>query len=328
MVLIYWWLAIILVAAAAGVLIMCWRRQKRPHDHKGLPIANSHYFTELPEYKKTVRLYRRLLIGFIGGLGVLLLSAIILSARYATITVDQPELRSRDVMLCLDVSGSMLEDDAKVVETFAKLADGFKGERLGLTMFDSSAVSVFPLTNDYDFIKERLAEIKEGLTSDNPSKDVTGGTTEGKGSSLIGDGLASCAVKFDLQEAKRSRSIILATDNGLAGNPLVTLQEAAGIAKDKDIRVYGLNPGEFAGTNWPDQSAEEYRQAMLLTGGGYYKFTDQAAVPGIIQQVQNQEATRFKGSPQLVQHDTPQWLAIIAFVAVTVMIVIGWRLGI
>lgn len=59
-------------------------------------------------------------------------------------------------MLCLDVSGSMAEVDMEILDTFLELTDDFKGERIGLTIFNASPVQVFPLTDDYEFVKEHL----------------------------------------------------------------------------------------------------------------------------------------------------------------------------
>ena len=61
-------------------------------------------------------------------------------------------------MLCLDVSGSMSEVDVEVLSVFEELLDGFEGERIGLTIFNSSPVQIFPLTDDYEFIRGHLRE--------------------------------------------------------------------------------------------------------------------------------------------------------------------------
>jgi Ca-activated chloride channel homolog len=333
MVLALWWLLLVWLAVLGGLGAYWWLRHRQHKKVVGLPVANTRRFTSLPLYQQLVRRYKRYVALLTGLVAIALTSAMTLSARPATVTVNQPELRNRDIMLCLDVSGSMVEDDAKIAGTFARLADSFKGERIGLTIFDSSAVVIFPLTDDYSFIKARLQALQKSLTSQDFSSsgdefDIWNGTTEGDGSSLIGDGLASCALRFDAQAAKRSRSIILATDNGLAGHPIVTLNEAAALAKQKGIRVYGLNPGDFSSSNWVDAVADEYRKAMLLTGGGYYKFTDPSAIPDLITQIQKQEATRFKGAPQLVQRDKPQWVAIVALLTVAGIIGLAWRLDI
>ena len=48
---------------------------------------------------------------------------------------------------------------------------------------------------------------------------------ESRGSSIIGDGLASCIPYFGELEEERTRIIIFTTDNDLAGNEIVTIME-------------------------------------------------------------------------------------------------------
>ena len=61
-------------------------------------------------------------------------------------------------MLCLDVSTSMNELDAIVLRQFTELAAGLRGDRIGLTIFNGSAITVFPLTDDSEFIAATLDE--------------------------------------------------------------------------------------------------------------------------------------------------------------------------
>ena len=63
-------------------------------------------------------------------------------------------------MLCLDVSGSMVEYNRSVLEQFGRLLEDFDGERVGLTIFNASAVTVFPLTTDYRFITDEFAKFR------------------------------------------------------------------------------------------------------------------------------------------------------------------------
>ena len=106
--------------------------------------------------------------------------------------VDQKD--NRDIVLCLDVSGSMIDVDAEVVSTFLRLAEGFRGERISMVIFNSSAVPVFPLTDDYDFVSDQLRRAQRSLTIVDGKDPFFAGTLNGAGSSLIGDGLTFGAV--------------------------------------------------------------------------------------------------------------------------------------
>jgi hypothetical protein len=230
-------------------------------------------------------------------------------------------------MLCLDVSGSMVEADAQVVKTFAKLARGFDGERIGLTMFDSSSVSVFPLTNDKSFIVERLTELGDALdVKDGSNYKLFNGTTLGQGSSLIGDGLASCVLRFDNLDTERSRSVILATDNAVAGAQIITLPEAASLAKEKKVRVYGLNPNDYSTESFEEETSKEFRKSVERTDGGYYALKSAKTVPEIIKTITSQEATVLKTAPQRVRNDRPQLVGAIALLGVGALVVVAWRL--
>ena len=139
-------------------------------------------------------------------------------------------------MLCLDVSTSMNGLDAIVLRQFAELAAGLRGERIGLTIFNGSAITVFPLTDDAEFIEATLAD-SPTISSARRKRSFVEGTEEG-GTSLIGDGLASCAMRFDSDD-RASRSIVFATDNALAGEPILQLSAAA-IVSERDIRVCAI----------------------------------------------------------------------------------------
>ena len=156
--------------------------------------------------------------------------------------------------------------------------------------------------------------------------DIFTGVTEGEGSSLIGDGLASCILRFDKLGTKRSRSIILATDNYANGAQIVDLWEAGALAKKNDIRIYGLNPNDYSVGTYKDKNSTQFREVVLGTEGDYYKFDDPNAISGIIDKVSKQEAARFKGSPVSVISDKPQIPIAIIIVLTIALLGIFWRL--
>ncbi len=119
-------------------------------------VANSAALTALPEYRRALRAHR-IRMAVLAASAVLLGGAALLgAARPVDTTVERPETRNRDIILCLDISGSMAAYDAELVSTFKRLVTSFEGERIGLVIFNSSAATVFPLTDDYDFINEEL----------------------------------------------------------------------------------------------------------------------------------------------------------------------------
>ncbi|MGB4761804.1 MAG: VWA domain-containing protein [Candidatus Saccharimonas sp.] len=337
MVLKYWWMIVVWVLVAViGVVI--WRRylNKRRVSHGGgtVVVAHSERLRALPSYAMVLKKYRLLVRVLMVCLVVAVGSALLLSARPASTVLAEPSLHNRDIMLCLDVSGSMTQTVHQITSTYAKLADKLHGERIGLVVFDSSASTVFPLTDDYEFIKKRLSEVAEQLndtTGYGGSNSVYNGIYEGEGSSLVGDGLASCVTRFDNLDTKRSRSVILATDNYANGAQIVDLKQAGAYARDKGVRVYGVNPSDYSDGSYTDPDSQEFREVVLATDGGYFKIDyeqrgDMRVVEQIIEQIGKQEATRYKGAPQLVQTDAPIIPAAILCLSIVGLLIVAWRL--
>ncbi|ALO66784.1 hypothetical protein AS189_10090 [Arthrobacter alpinus] len=321
----YWWLLALGLAALAAVVVVLWRRRTATSNH--LPVAHAERLTALPSYQRAVKRRRKWLTTAVAAVAVLAVSLLVAAARPVTERTSIPEQLNRDIILCLDVSGSMLDTDEAIVSVFAKLVEKFKGERIGLTIFDSTAVTVFPLTDDYDFVAEELKIAQKALSVDSASFEYFAGTYEAPGSSLIGDGLASCINGFPaVADSKRSRSVVLATDNLLAGKPLFSLSEATSLAQKADIRIYALNPNDYGADTLFGKAADGLKKTASVTGGAYYALKSESAVPAIVQKVQATEAALLKGAPQRTLLDNPGWPLGVALVSLLVLLTAGWRL--
>ncbi|WP_407358889.1 VWA domain-containing protein [Microbacterium sp. LTA6] len=313
-------IAVIVVAIAIG-LVLGLRRGSRGGTEETARIARAERLRALPTYRQALR--RRVLALS----GILILGTIatvaagVVAARPMSSQTIQPVNTSRDIMLCLDVSGSMSEVDVEVLSVFEELLADFEGERIGLTIFNSSPVQIFPLTDDYDFIRDHLADIRESFDYIDEVPEHWVGTLNGAGASLIGDGLAACALGFDHPDQERSRSVILATDNEVNGASIVTLEEAAAYAKSKGVRVFGLNPVQGKDAEVSAQLTE----AAEMTGGTAYGLRDTTTVADIVAQVQEQEATELRGQAQVVWTDTPNLWIVVLMIAALSFIVMLWR---
>ena len=208
------------VLAARGKALRWWRAGgARPRR-----IANSAVLLSSPLVRRRVR-QRRFLHAALGVLVVVgLVCSSVIAGRPVDRSVRSNALASRDIVLCLDVSTSMLDTDVEILDTFTKMLDTFEGERVALVVWNTTAQTMVPLTDDYDLLRSQFEEAASALdfnpTYANPmsSKYITtfGGTllNEVRASSLIGDGLASCSLAFDTNKVEdRSRSIVLASDN-------------------------------------------------------------------------------------------------------------------
>jgi hypothetical protein len=237
-------LFILVGLAAAALAVAVFHQLAKRFRASRAAVANSTLLTALPEYERALRLHRVRMALLAGSAATLAVAALVGAARPLDTTLEKPQTRNRDIMLCLDISGSMAPYDAALVKTFTGLVKQFQGERIGFVIFNSSAATVFPLTDDYDYINEELDAASHALTGDPAYESFFAGTFSGRGTSLIGDGLATCVTGFDRIDTRRARSVVFATDNHLAGQPLIDLDEAGELAKAKGVRVYGINPEE------------------------------------------------------------------------------------
>jgi len=311
---------VVLVALGIGLALGLRRRGDATSGDRAR-IARAERLRSLPAFREA--LSRRMLALS----GILLLGALtvvtagVVAARPMSSQTIQPVNTSRDIMLCLDVSGSMSEVDVEVLSVFEELLDGFEGERIGLTIFNSSPVQIFPLTDDYDFIRTHLESIRESFDYVDQIPEHWVGTLNGNGASLIGDGLAACAMGFDHPDDERSRSVIFATDNEVNGASIVTLEEAAAYAASQGVRVFALNPvlGKDA-----DVSAE-LSAAAESTGGAAYGLRETTTVGDIVEQVREQDATELRGEAQVVWTDTPNLWIVVMSIALLSFVILLWR---
>lgn len=313
--------AAVVVAAAVIGLVAGLRRHRDRRAADTARVARAERLRVLPSFRQALSRRAVALTGLVALGAVAALAAGVVAARPMSAQTVQPVDTSRDIMLCLDVSGSMAEVDVEVLSVFDELLDGFEGERIGLTIFNSSPVQIFPLTDDYEFIREHLASMMSSFDFVDEIPEHWLGTLNGDGASLIGDGLAACTMGFDHPDDDRSRSVIFATDNEINGASIVTLQEAAAYAASKDVRVFAINPVEGKDA---DVSAE-LAAAAEATGGAAYGLRDTTTVGDIIDEVRKQEATALRGEARVVWTDTPNpWIAVLSVLALG-FVVLAWR---
>lgn len=294
-----YWAVLLIVLTVATVLL----RARRSGPGRGsVPLAGTELLATLPRYRVLRRRRRRwtALLG-VGGV-VSVCCGIVLSMQPATAHEVAAQPLSRDVMLCLDVSGSMADTDVPAVRELSSLSARLKNERIGLTIFDAAAQSIFPLTDDATYVHDQLAAAAHALTE----RDITflTGTvpTSSRASSLVPDGLVSCLQRFDHPELKRARSVVLVTDNEVGQDSIYTLAQAIDLARTRHIRVYAICPTD----RLQPSAATQLRTQVLRTRGSFYPARSAATVPAVVRQIQRVDATRLLGAPQLAHQDDPE----------------------
>ena len=212
-----------------------------------------------------------------------------------------------DIMLAIDVSGSMLARDFKPDRiTAAKevagsfIADRY-GDRIGLVAFAGEAFTQSPLTTDQSTLQTLLARIRSGLIED--------GTA-------IGNGLATAINRLRESDAK-SKVIILLTD-GVNNQGQIAPMTAAEIAKAQGIRVYTIGVGTegmapypaidmFGNLTFVNQKVEIDEKVLKaisdMTGGRYFRATDKEKLKAVYDEINQLEKSKIEVMEHISYHE-------------------------
>lgn len=335
-----WAIPVILVIAALAGLAG-WFLVRRPEAKRDVTwISNSAYLTSLKAYRSRLSFYQMQLWFAVALVAITVIMTAYLAARPVDRQIRQDELASRDIVLCLDVSGSMVPFDSEIVDKFMELLPAFQGERVALAIWNSTTRTVFPLTDDYAMVEEQLTVASEALDFDINSLgswafdpdgydrllDFVAGTwvENETSSSLAGDGLASCALLFDQDDAERSRSIIYATDNQVLGEEIYTLPEAGAMMTERDITLFGIYAG--APTFTSESERVEFQEVVEDNGGLFFEAQNPALVDAIVDDIADQQAVDLEANPEVVVTDHPQRYFAFVVLGVAIFLVAAWRL--
>jgi hypothetical protein len=330
----YWWMLLVSLGAVAAViatLYFIFRRRYNNVNSKKY-VANTGRLTQTKEYQKAYKRYHAGLLASIALLGIAGVSLIAITTKPILVQETEPIRYNRDIVLCLDVSGSMFNTDKEIISKFQELTDEFAGERISLVVFNSIANQVFPLTDDYNYMNQHLEDVGQSIDNlmdtepenDGKPYDLSAYTIRGDGASLVGDGLTACLQSFDTnnETEKRSRSVILATDNIINGEQILTLGEAVDIGIRDEVKIYGINPeGADNATE-----ADAMRQEVERSGGKYYPLSSPSLVPSIVDRISAEQTNATKGETIISKTDVPELPIILTGLAALGMMVIGWRL--
>lgn len=319
----WWWLTLVVLLVTLLVAGLGWwlaGREKTAKD--AVLVAHTRRLTRLPAYRSALGRQQARLAGLAVIIGLTLLPLAVAAGRPGTDEIIDPEKNNRDIMLCLDVSGSMAATDRAILNDFAEIVKSFQGERIGLVLFNNQAVTAFPLTDDYDLVSEQLSGYAEGfsLFGDSEYDPITGTfNTRLPASSLIGDGLASCVENFDHAEEERPRAIILGSDNEVHGSGIYTLGEAADMAQERNVRVYALNPTATG------QNHTQLSEATERTGGRTWALDAPGATDEVTSSIDELEAARLPDvAPVHVRYDLPTVPMVLALLGLTALYPILW----
>lgn len=260
-----------LLAVVAGMVAFYVLRQQKTTSSLQMP--------GLDPFRKTTKSFRNYLRHILFGLRIAAITIliIVLARPQKTDKFQNVTTEGIDIILTLDISGSMLARDFKPdrLEASKNVATEFISgrpyDRLGLVVFSGESFTQCPLTTDHAVLINLMRELQSGMIED--------GTA-------IGNGLATAVNRIKDSEAK-SKVIILLTD-GVNNRGEIAPATAADIAKTFGIRVYTIGVGTQGMAPYPVQTPYgmqyqnmpvEIDEAILKeisskTGGRYFRATD------------------------------------------------------
>lgn len=286
----YPWLLLLLLLVP---LLIAWWLWRYRHQQPTMGHSNAHQTANAPKSLRQ-RLYP---LTYILRIAVVALVVIALARPQSKLSRKEMKVEGIDIVLTLDVSGSMLAEDFQPnrLEAAKRVAASFiagrQNDRIGLVVFSGEAFTQIPLTIDHRVLLDQLSKIKSGQLKD--------GTA-------LGDGLATAINRIKDSKAK-SKVIILLTD-GVNNMGSVDPATAAEIAALYDIRLYtigvgrhGMAPYPFRNVlggityqNVPVELDEPLLTAMAesTSDGHYFRATDKKSLQRIFQQIDTMEKTR------------------------------------
>jgi Ca-activated chloride channel family protein len=317
-----WWLLLLLLLPLLRAL-----RARRPPD----PSVRWPSLAPLEAIAPGGARRRRAILGVLRTAALVLGILALARPQVGTATVEVHR-EGVDVVLAVDVSGSMLAEDftvdgkranrleavKDVVEEFVKARPD---DRIGLVLFAGRPYTQAPLTLDHGWLLQNLARARIGMIED--------GTA-------VGSALATAVNRLRSSTAP-SRFIVLLTD-GQNNAGRITPQTAAEAAKALGIKVYTIGAGTRGMAPFPMQDpfgGTVYRPVQVdideptleaiakETGGRYFRATDTDSLREIYAEIDRAEKAPIKAPEHEERREVFAWLVWPALVLVLGEAVLG-----
>ena len=202
-----------------------------------------------------------------------------------------------DIVLAMDISGSMLARDLKPdrLEASKNVAMDFikkrKNDRVGLVIFAGESFTQCPLTTDHNVLINLFKDVSSGMVDD--------GTA-------IGMGLATSINR--LKDSKAISKVIILLTDGVNNSGMVPPLTAAEIAQKFGIRVYTIGVGTEGFAPYPFQTPfgiqyqdvevqideETLQDIATLTDGKYFRATNNTSLQNIYKDIDTLEKSRIE----------------------------------
>ncbi len=204
-----------------------------------------------------------------------------------------------DIMLALDISGSMRAEDFKpqnrlyvAKEEIMRFVSKRVSDRIGLVVFSQTSFTQCPLTLDYGILLNFLEQVKFGMIKD--------GTA-------IGMALANCINR--LRESPSKTKVIVLLTDGVNNAGQIDPLTAAGIAKTMGVKIYTIGVGRPGNAMYPvddpifgkryiylpnEIDEEVLSQIADKTGGKYFRARSEKELEQIYDEIDKLEKTKVK----------------------------------
>jgi Ca-activated chloride channel family protein len=209
------------------------------------------------------------------------------------------ETKGIDIVMALDISGSMLAEDFQPInritvakEEAKKFIQGRENDRIGLVVFAFKSYTQCPMTLDYHILTQLLDSIEVGLIKD--------GTA-------IGLGIANAVNRLRDSKAKSKIIILLSDGENNSGN--IDPITAAELAKSFGIKIYTIGIGRNGLVPFPVEDPifgkrkvqvqvtvdeRSLKRIADITGGLYFSATNAEALSKIYEQINKLEKSEVK----------------------------------
>ena len=271
-------------------LLIYWKFFRQPKRSAAVGISTTKGLSKVRSWKNSFQNLPFLM-------RLLALSCIIIALARPQVTYEEQHSEGEgvDIILCIDVSGSMTSQDFTPNRMGAakKVAEDFvndrPNDRIGIVIFSGESFTQCPLTTDHGVLLNQIEQIRNGLLED--------GTA-------IGSGLATSVDRLRSSKAK-SKVVILLTD-GVNNGGLIDPATALEIAKAFKVKVYTIGVGTDGYAPTPVstplgivmQNEKVAIDEKLLkniadqTGGKYYRATDNASLQNIYNSIDHLEKSK------------------------------------
>ena len=280
------WLLLLLPALL--IIYIVWRRRQ----HASLRVPSLLFLRDM---RGGLRVYLRHSL-FVLRLLALGLIIVALARPQSSSSWSEDRVEGIDIMLTMDISTSMLAMDFQPnrVEAAKEVAMRFIANRpndnIGLVVFAGESFTACPLTQDHATLINRLREMTPGMIEDQTA---------------IGSGLATAISR--LKDSKTKSKVIILLTDGANNTGNISPKMAADLAKTFGISIYTIGVGSGAGeAPYPIQTAlgvvvrnmpvdldePTMRQIADVSGGAYFRATDNESLSAIYQKIDQLEKTK------------------------------------